>query len=231
MSKFQELIDDNYSKRLGFACRAILFLEDVLEDAECEEVFASGVFGSGLLRVYGIKCRYDLKESIEVFSEEHDLHAVVEKDINAYSLSSLYHIVIEKYLETLHKKIQHYAFITNETGVEYFLGVLLNGKGFLVEGEENRVVLPSIPMCISAHTHPGMYPYPSRVDLKTIERILLERGLGHAIVTYAKSLVLYRVAPVSERDYLILKEVQSYTDTMEAVKVLTHNSCIRMRLV
>lgn len=231
MSRYQELIDDIHSKRLGHACRAMVFLEDILEDAECEEVYVSGVFDQSVLKVYGRNCRFNIEESIAVFSVEHDVEAVVEAEDDAISLSSLYHRILDYYVRTLHGRIKIYSYRTYETGVEYYLGVLFDGRGFIVEGEENRVVLPGIPMCVSAHTHPGSNPYPSQADLRSIERILIDRGLGHAIVTPSRSLVLYRTAPITEKDHLLFKRVQGYSDTRVAVVELTSRTCLKIRVI
>ena len=170
--RYQTIIENNHTVRIAFLARTINFLEDVLEDAECEEVLInSDNIQDNVLTVEGVNCKYDLLESIPVFSEKHNVTATLGRGDT--SLKNLYEEVINYYRETLHYKMKEYAAKTINTRREYYLGILFNGKAFLLEGEQNKVLLPRIPQCFSAHTHPSNLSIPSKQDLKTIIQLLV----------------------------------------------------------
>lgn len=231
VSKFQEVIVDPHVEAIGFACRVLLFLEDILEDAECRGVYVKGLFGGPLLEVYGENCIHSLEESINVFGEHHGVRARTSNYRGGIPLKFVYKTILHYYLSNVHWRILPYSRTTRETGVEYFLGVLFNGRGFIVEGEENRVVIPEIPVCISAHTHPSDDPYPSEDDLRMLERLLLSRGLGHAIVAGSRTLVIYREAPLKLEDLEVLKRVQRCGDPLRILEELVVKTRIRVLYV
>ncbi|MEM4718010.1 MAG: hypothetical protein QXE81_04530 [Desulfurococcaceae archaeon] len=109
------------------------------------------------------------------------------------SYRSLYGMLIKYYCSTIHQGFKRFATRTDNSRIEFFLGILFNGKGFIVEGEEDHVRTPGLPLCLSAHTHPGGVVLPSRRDLEAILKILADRGIGHVITTSRQSVALYRI--------------------------------------
>lgn len=230
MEKYHAIFHDEDSEKIGFICRAINFLEDVYEDAECEEIMVSiGDLDLGRLVINPIKCHYDPRESIDVFSEQHGIESV-EIGRGDHSLWFLYDHLINVYRETLHYKMLSLSSTTKITGNEYYMGILFDGKYFIVEGEHNHIQLPGIPQCLSAHTHPSPYPIPSPVDLKTISRLLLDRGIGHVIVGYSTSLAIYRVKPLTEDDLVFLQNLK-FENPVNVLKNMSRRESIRLKYI
>ncbi len=228
--KYQAIIKNNYTEKIAFLARTINFLEDILEDAECEEVLInSHELENYTVVVDGIKCNYDLLESINIFSEKHNVYATIGRgDTN---LRTLYEEIIDYYRETLHYKMKEYSTKTIATRHEYYLGILFDGKAFLIEGEEDKVLLPRIPQCLSAHTHPSNIPIPSKQDLKTITQLFTDRGIGHIIETIGASLAIYRVAPITIDDLEVFKQLENTNDIIKALNDLTKKTPIRLRYI
>lgn len=231
MKKYHKLIENSDTRAIAFYSRLINFLEDILEDAECDNIYVSIPKNDNayMVAVEGINCRYDLLESIEVFAPRYDIEASVGR--GNIELSSLYHLVIEKYKGALHYMMKDLAGKSFVNRVEYYLGILFNGKAFLLEGEEDRVVLPSIPQCFSSHTHPSRLPAPSRADLKTITRLFLDRGLGHVIETVGSSMVIYRVGPLTLDDLNVIKDAEKAGNPNEALKIIISNTSIKIAYI
>lgn len=57
-------------------------------------------------------------------------------------LRELYECLVNYYSRTLHRLMRDLAARTIATNVEYHLGVLFDGRGFIVEGEVEKVVVP-----------------------------------------------------------------------------------------
>ncbi len=210
--KFQQIIENEATRRIGFLSRLVNFLEDILEDAECDSVYYTvGSVDEKEVVVEGRNCRYPLSESIEVFMDKYDLYA--EEGFGKKHYTELYHEIVKVYRETLHYTMKGYAVKSMQRRVEYYLGVLFNGKGFLVEGEEDRVVVPGgLNQCFAAHTHPSQIPIPSHADVRSITNLFLDRGIGHVIETSGPSLAIYRRAPLSIEDLELLRTMDRYRD-------------------
>ncbi len=94
MSKYHTVFKNNSTLHLGFLCRLINFLEDVLEDAECGDIYVSEKeLVDEKIVLEPINCTYDVEESIEVFSEEYDLDNIVVGSGDT-GLSSLYDYLV-----------------------------------------------------------------------------------------------------------------------------------------
>ncbi|ADI31800.1 hypothetical protein [Staphylothermus hellenicus] len=227
MKKYQRIIENKNTRLIAFYSRLINFLEDILEDAECDNVYVSLPKNSFSTTVFveGSNCRYDLLDSINVFAGKYDLQADIGR--GNIGLASLYYKVIDEYKRSLHYMMKELAVKSLVNHIEFYLGILFNGKAFLVEGEEDRVVLPSIPQCFSSHTHPSRIPIPSRADLKTIIRLFLDRGLAHAIETVGSTLVIYRTGPLTIDDLDIVRDVEKSNNIIEALKLLSSTDNIK----
>lgn len=228
-SKYHEVFVDKYTEKLGFLCRAINFLEDVYEDAECSEVYVdSKALAELLLVVKGVSCD-NLEDSVERFKDRYDLRVVL--GVGETPLRKLYDHVVKYYARTLRHRVRKLAYKDSETSGEYYLGVLFDGRGFILEGEENEVRVPSIPQCFSAHTHPSSSPLPSPADLKMITRLLVDRGVGHAIESRSGGLAIYRTAPLSLEDYEALRELESVNDVTVAIHKLSEMRSVKTRVI
>lgn len=229
-TKYHEIVDNKYTKSVAFLCRVINFLEDVFEDAECEDIYVDRrALDTHVVVLDTIKCKYNASESIELFQDKYDID--VKKGAGDLPFRDLYEHVVNYYEKTLHQKMKEYARKTYTTGVEYYLGILFNGRGFLVEGEENKVILPNTPQCFSAHTHPADLPVPSKNDIKTIIGMLVDRGIGHVIEAVNAGLVIYRAGPLSLRDYEALKHLEKMDDVAKTIAEISGKTVIRARYI
>ncbi|MEM0247057.1 MAG: hypothetical protein QW432_05905 [Desulfurococcaceae archaeon] len=229
-NKYHEVVSDEYTAGIAFLCRVINFLEDVLEDAECDDIYVNSVaLNARTVVLHAVRCKYDVFESIEVFQDRYRVN--VKEGIGDLPLRELYEHVIDYYKKTLHRRMKQYAWKTHISGVEYYLGVLFNGKGFLIEGEKNKVILPGTPQCFSAHTHPLDPPVPSKNDVKAVNRILVDRGIGHVIEAVRSSLAIYRVRPLSLRDYETLKSLEKKGSFVEMIARTGDGAAIRARYI
>lgn len=219
--KFQRAVENEATMRIGFYGRVINFLEDLLEDAECEEVYVDIVsVDEEYIVVEGSNCSYPIEESIEVFQDKYDLYA--EPGSASTPLASLYREVVSTYRNTLHYDMKQFAARSMRTGLEYYLGILFNGKAFIIEGEENRVIMPGIrTQCFSAHTHPSNLPIPSRQDIHTIIELFINRGIGHVIETISTGLAIYRIRPIDIDDLEKLKIIETIKDPVRALRELS----------
>jgi len=228
MERYQKIFADRDTRFAGFLCRAINFLEDLVEDADCKNIYVSvWDLDSFKLVLEPVDCSYDLYDSIRVFSKEYDLENV---DIGTgdLSYSGLYDHLIDHYRNNIHVKLLEVFSRNIHRSVEYYMGILWDGRAFIVEGESDRVIIPGINHCLSAHTHPSQYPIPSSVDLKTITRLMLDRGIGHVVVAQSSSLAIYRVKPLTINDLEFINSMD-YGDPEYALKHLSELSSIRLR--
>ncbi len=221
------MIDDHVTKYLGFLCRLTNFFEDVVDDAFCDTLFISSIDPysqeiPNTIEVYPLNCKYDPMDSIKLFSEQWDLDNIVFTIGFSASMpyTKLYDIVKTVYTHTLHYRMKEYSLKSIRDRREYFLALLFNGKAFVVEGGVDRVIIPHIRHCISAHTHPSTIPYPSKHDVETIIRLLIDRGLLHAIETIGNSLYIYRVGAISEDGLIALRRIEGLSDLNEIMKVV-----------
>ncbi|OYT40351.1 MAG: hypothetical protein B6U89_02445 [Desulfurococcales archaeon ex4484_58] len=230
MEKPHTVFRNHYSERIGFLCRTINLLEDIYEDSECRDLYVSmEQLESNRVVIEPIDCRYEVEESIDVFNKYYDIEEI-EVGVGDTSFYSLYEYVIDYYRNTLHYKMLEYSGKTRNSGFEYYMGVLFDGSAFIVEGWSNRVVIPGVKQCLSAHTHPSPYPIPSRIDLRSISRQLVDRGLAHIIVAYSSSLVIYRVKPLTINDLELLKEIEGL-DPPEVLRIISKTDSIRIRYI
>ncbi len=120
-----------------------------------------------------------------------------------WSLNELYSQALDLFLRNIPSFLRSYSIRTALEGIEYMLIVLQNGRAVLLEGEKNKVVIPSVKAVASAHTHPKNC-IPSPHDIRSLTNILLEGGLGASIVSPNCILTIFRKGPFTEDDYLAL---------------------------
>jgi len=232
--KEQRIVENSNTKYIGFLSRFINFLEDVLDDAWCEDIFVDkSIYDSrpiipGTIEVEPYRCSYEPEESIRVFSGQWDIDIDITIGKGYYSLNELYFLIPSIYVETLHYLMKSYASKTIANKREYFLAILFNGKGFLVEGEVNRVRIPFVPHCLSSHTHPSHMPVPSKGDIEMILYMMLNRGFLHVIETVGASLYIYRVRPLSEDDLVKLRSIESLNNYRDVISVFKSIESVRL---
>jgi len=108
-----------------------------------------------------------------------------------------------------------YTYITSQTGVEYLLAVLNNGKGYLIEGEETKIAVPMSKALFSLHTHPNNC-LPSPHDVRSLSNTLMYRGIGGGVISRDCYLILIRSGPFTEED---LMELIRFRDALRRMQV------------
>ncbi len=205
---------------IAFYSNLVNYIEDLLEDAECEDIYIGGIDPDGGSAVIeGYNCKYSLEESVEVFSKYYDVTLEIGSGGRPYD--ELYRRVITTYRETLHYMMKKLSLETIAKHREYYLGILFTGDAFILEGEEDRVVVPGgIKQCFAAHTHPSNIAIPSWNDLKSIVNLFLDRGIGHVIETVGQSMAIYRVKPLTLEEYEVLHDLEKANDLNEVFHIL-----------
>ncbi len=206
------LLDNVLTERMAFIARLINFLEDLADDAFCREIYVSedvllGGSAPSSITVDAVDCEYDVVESARAFSKEWSINSNVKKGRAEVQLSSLYKYIYELYMNYLHPLMKHYSIKTYAQGVEYCLALLFEGKGVIVEGGRNKVVLPYFKHFLSAHTHPGGRALPSEADLRTMFRLFIDRGFLYSIVAPGSSMIVYRAAPLTEESLDLMSKL------------------------
>lgn len=108
-----------------------------------------------------------------------------------------------------------YTRTTSQSGVEYLLVVMSDGKGYLIEGEENRIVVPMSRALFSLHTHPSnclLSPH----DVRSLSNTLMYRGIGGGVVARDCYLILVRSGPFTEEDLI---ELIRFRDALRKMRV------------
>jgi len=218
----QIIIENHDAKEIAFLSRLINMIEDVIDDAECRTVYINRGIVEGhedKVIIEPIECSYDPSESIEIFSKRWNIdNALIGK--GDYDYKILYSLIPRKYMSSLHYLLRTYLAKSLSLGHEYYLAVLFDGKAVLLEGERYRIVIPYINHCLSAHTHPTSHSIPSVNDLRTILAVLINRGLLHSIEAVNSTLLIYRKAPLTINELMILRKIERTEDPLEAFRLL-----------
>ena len=228
MWRYHRVLRDRDSERIGLLCRLVNFAEDVVEDAECKDLLVS-LDHPEEIAIEPVECRYSIRESTEIYGEHHRLENIVLGSGDK-SFRELYNYIVEAYRTTLHSRFLNTIAKLRGWKTEYYLGILFDGTMFIAEGRKDHISLPGIPQCFSAHTHPEPYPLPSSTDLKMITRLLLDRGIGHAVVAMGSTLVIYRVKPLTLSDYEVLQGID-YRDPVNALREISRLDSIKLRYI
>lgn len=212
MRKEEVLLDNALTKRIAFIARLINFLEDLADDAFCREIYVSndallGENAPSSITIDAVDCEYDVFESARAFSREWSINSHVIKGHAEVQLSSLYRYIYELYVKYLHPLMKQYSIKTYARGVEYCLLLFFDGKGIIIEGERDKVVLPYFKHFLSAHTHPSGEALPSKLDLRAMFKLFMDRGLLYSIVTPGSSMIVHRIAPLTEESLDLMNKV------------------------
>lgn len=229
MAKKHKFFSNSASKRIGFLCRLVNFLEDVLEDAGCEDILVSlNSLGEDKVVLEPFSCSEDYRESMSVFGDEYDLRGI---DINQgdVSFKVLYDEIIETYASTIHRFVKQLVYRTIEAGVEHYVGILFDGRVFVAEGEENRIILPKINECLSIHTHPSLHPMPSFEDLRHAVDLMVDRGIGCVIASRSSSLAIYRTGALTVDEYYLIKSFDTTNPYDLLINIVKNSKNIKIR--
>lgn len=202
--KYFEEIKNKYTRKIGFLYRSILFVEDFIEDAECENIYVETL--NGTLFINPVNCVGEVSDSLTYYSRVHEIDVQISH-VNG-NFKELYRNIVKTYVEGLRPLVRSKLPLTMGNRLEYFMGVTPGGEGFLLEGGVEKVRIPWVNVVLSVHTHPEEHPLPSLTDLETIVRSFTSRGIAHGIEAYSGGLIIYRVEPIRLEEIFFLKNVK-----------------------
>ncbi|MEM2283909.1 MAG: hypothetical protein QXL29_04780 [Zestosphaera sp.] len=130
-------------------------------------------------------------------------------------LYSLLNKMVSQVLINSIKLMTPYTHVTSQSGIEYLLAVLSDGKGYLIEGEENKIVVPISKALFSLHTHPNnclLSPH----DVRSLSNTLMYRGIGGGVISRDCYLILVRSGPFTEDD---LMDLMKFRNALRKMKV------------
>lgn len=114
---------------------------------------------------------------------------------------------------------------------EYFATIISDGKIILLEGEEEKVYVPipsHLEPIVTAHTHPHTPCIPSKRDIESLIRLLVDQGIGLIILSPLCNLIIYRRGLFLEEDYETLlklsREIGKNKDVVNAVRTINKYS-------
>lgn len=203
MKYFEEIIN-KYTREIGFLYRSILFVEDFMEDAECENIYVETL--NETLFINPVNCVGEVSDSLTYYSRVHEIDVQISP-VNG-NFKELYRNIVKTYVEGLRPLVRSKLPLTMGNRLEYFMGVTPGGEGFLLEGDVEKVRIPWVNVVLSVHTHPEEHPIPSLTDLETIVRSFTSRGIAHGIEAYNGGLIIYRVEPIRLEELFFLKNVK-----------------------
>ena len=203
MKYFEEIIN-KYTRKIGFLYRSILFVEDFMEDAECENIYVETL--NETLFINPVNCVGEVSDSLTYYSRVHEIDVQISP-VNG-NFKELYRNIVKAYVEGLRPLVRSKLPLTMGNRLEYFMGVTQGGEGFLLEGGVENVRIPWVNVVLSVHTHPEEHPIPSLTDLETILRSFTSRGIAHGIEAYSGGLIIYRVEPIRLEELFFLKNVK-----------------------
>ena len=214
MERFGAEVTDSSSKALALLGLFVAGLEAIIAEYGCSSAGVSSYPREALGSVVKVHCvggespidqLFDFEEAVEAGLIE---GVEVSTEPPPISLQSLYSRVpkdVGRYASTT---LSSYAARTAFEGIEYMVVVLRNGRAALLEGEVEKVRIPYIRHVADAHTHPR-WCFPSAPDIESLMNLLLDSGLGSAIVSPECTLVMARDGPFTEEDYLALAELRN----------------------
>jgi len=233
LKRFSEVFRDSRSSVLAAMARALLALEDVVE--ELEEVRGIEVDSASLdveyLERTGAPIRILVaapgREGVLDEGEGYVIEATPYAEDNVWRL---YEELATFFASYAYRRLGRY--LPSPEGTEYFLAVMDSGEVFLAQGFRDRVSLPIVDgMVLTAHTHPNNVYWFSRPDLRTALEFFSRRGFATAVVTQVRTALLYRVGPFTLEDYEALLKASRTRDAEEAYRLLEEAPNLRVVLV
>lgn len=145
-------------------------------------------FKTYLLKEYGDKISF--RES----SQEKNIHGLSEMNETLAFLTLK--IISKIYKEITRAQSNEYAFI-----LPYAEDKLL-----VLEGEEDRLTLPSFPSFVFFHSHPSGHCQFSDRDWKSFVDFLINGGFVYGVISRECVYMIYKLNPISEEDVLYIKD-------------------------
>lgn len=149
----------------------------------------------------------EVPEELSILNEAREKGVVSNYRIsickNGVEITSLLNNVINLVVKESVNLLLPYSTLTHRSSVEYLFVILNNGKGYLIEGEEDKVYVPLTDVIISVHTHPDNC-IPSPHDIRALNNILMNRGLGGGVVAHDCHFIIVRAGPFLEEDMMEL---------------------------
>lgn len=214
MERFGAEITDSSSKALALLGLFVAGLEAVIAEYGCSSAGVSAYPREALGSVVRVHCvggegpmdqLFDFEEAVEAGLIE---DAVPSREPPPVTLRALYARIPREVGRYASSALSSYASRTAFEGIEYMVVVLRNGRAALLEGEVEKVRIPYVRHVADAHTHPR-WCFPSAPDIESLTNLLLDSGLGSAIVSPECTLVMARDGPFTENDYLALAELRN----------------------
>ncbi len=216
------------SRLLALINHLVNGIESLIMDCQCREGYldidlndVEGLLG-GEVPVYLNGCIYkpdklfELRRLIDYGLVNNVLIRLGSVGIRYGVLYNIAFNIIDRDLITYIRDISLRASLT---GIEYMYVVLDDGKAVLIEGDVDKVVIPKVNSVLSIHTHRyGCLPSPN--DLKSLTELLFDGGLGAGIVSPECYLLIYRVGPFTEDDYIAIKNLRG---SLEEIKAIPNN--------
>jgi len=214
MERFGAEITDSSSRALALLGLFVAGLEAVIAEYGCSSAGVSAYPREALGSVVRVHCvggegpmdqLFDFEEAVEAGLIE---DAVPSREPPPVTLRALYARIPREVGRYASSALSSYASRTAFEGIEYMVVVLRNGRAALLEGEVEKVRIPYVRHVADAHTHPR-WCFPSAPDIESLTNLLLDSGLGSAIVSPECTLVMARDGPFTEDDYLALAELRN----------------------
>ena len=236
MRRYSEVFSDSRSTLLARIARALLALEDILEEL-ADKYVVSGVevepepVDLDYLETSDAPLRFLVCVGRRLgVVEEGDGYVIEAVEHAGNNLLLLY--------DELARYFGHYArrrlanFVRVGGGTEYFMAVMDSGEVFLAEGEYGRVSIPAVQgMVLTAHTHPSNVYWFSIPDLRTALDFFSHRGLATAVVTGAGATVLYRRGFFTLEDYETMLRAVKSGDERVVLELVRRAPNIRVEFV
>lgn len=212
--RFGAEVTDSSSRALALLGLFIAGLEALIAEYGCVVAGVSAYPSEALGSVVTVHCMGSESRVDQLFDFEEAVDAGLIESVETsrepppVSLEALYARVPREVGRYASSTLSSYAARTAFEGVEYMVVVLRNGRAALLEGEVERVRIPYLRHVADAHTHPR-WCFPSAPDIESLTNLLLDSGLGSAIVSPECTLVIARDGPFTEDDYLALAELRN----------------------
>lgn len=128
-----------------------------------------------------------------------------EKGEGKFQYFKLYDFFAENYAKFIINIMASYASRTQNTEIEYINILLSDGQYLILEGDEDKVVIPHPRALASTHTHPNVCLF-SHKDLETADYLFIKDYLVVGVITTQCLLILYRrgVYTIEDRESLLM---------------------------
>jgi hypothetical protein len=209
--KKQEILRNSETSRLWKAFYASLLIEDI--QLEAPESFNQFIYNyeNGILCLENIPSdllRYmneEYGEIIKISTERCLGNVYTLEKFNEFLAYKGLNIVKEIFYEKVCCDQHEYALI-----LPYNVDEII-----VVEGEEERISLPSFSSFVFFHTHPAGECFFSDNDWRSFVEFILNGGFINGVLTNKCTYMLYKVYSISEDDIIRLKD---YIDKKEYLK-------------